>query len=41
MIGTHRFIYSLDTYNDAEPAIRYDAKQVGTTWDQLHQREEA
>jgi alkylhydroperoxidase family enzyme len=41
MIGTHRFIHSLDTYNNAEPAIRYDARQVGTTWDQLHARADA
>jgi len=36
MIGTHRFIHTLDPYGDAPPVIRYDPAQVGVTWDELH-----
>jgi alkylhydroperoxidase family enzyme len=36
MIGTHRFIHTLDPYGDAPPVIRYDPEQVGVTWSDLH-----
>jgi hypothetical protein len=36
MIGTHRFLHTLDVYGDAEPVIRYDPEQVGVTWANLH-----
>ncbi len=41
MIGTHRFFHTLDTYGDADPAIAYDARQVGKAWNELHERQEA
>ena len=31
MIGTHRFIHTLDPYGDGPPVIRYDRTQVGVT----------
>ena len=36
MIGTHRFIHTLDPYGDTTPVIRYDPAQVGVTWAELH-----
>ena len=36
MIGTHRFIHTLDPYGDTKPVISYDPAQVGVTWDELH-----
>lgn len=36
MIGTHRFIHTLDPLGDQEPVVKYDPAQVGTTWDELH-----
>jgi alkylhydroperoxidase family enzyme len=39
MIGTHRFIHTLDPYGDAPPVIRYDPAQVGVTWAELHNDE--
>jgi len=36
MIGTHRFIHTLDPYGDAPPVIRYDPAQVGVSWADLH-----
>jgi hypothetical protein len=36
MIGTHRFMHTMDVFGDSEPAIRYDARQVGVTWAELH-----
>src|ERR1700761_8175112 len=36
MIGTHRFIHSLDPYGSSAPVIRYDPAQVGVTWTELH-----
>lgn len=36
MIGTHRFIHTLDPYGDAPPVIRYDPAQVAVTWAELH-----
>jgi hypothetical protein len=38
MIGTHRFIHTLDVYGDGEPALRYDPGQVGVTWEQVHRQ---
>lgn len=32
MIGTHRFIHTLDPYGEAPPAISYDPVQVGVNW---------
>ena len=40
MIGTHRFLHTLDilgdTTGECEPVIPYSPEQVGTTWAQLH-----
>jgi alkylhydroperoxidase family enzyme len=36
MIGTHRFIHTLDPYGDEPPVIRYDPAQVGVSWADLH-----
>ena len=36
MIGTHRFIHTLDPYGDSPPVISYDPAQVGVTWSELH-----
>lgn len=36
MIGTHRFIHTLDPYGDAPPVIRFDAAQVGVEWARLN-----
>lgn len=36
MIGSHRFIHTLDPYGDTEPVIRYDPGEVGVTWDEAH-----
>ena len=36
MIGTHRFIHTLDPYGDAPPVISYDPAQMGVTWQELH-----
>jgi len=36
MIGTHRFIHSLDPYGESDPVIRFDPAQVGVAWDELH-----
>jgi hypothetical protein len=35
MIGTHRFIHTLDTYGDSPPVIRFDPTQVGVSWAEL------
>lgn len=40
-IGTHRFLHTLDPYGAADPVIRYDRRQVGVTWAQLHKEEMA
>jgi hypothetical protein len=34
MIGTHRFIHTLDPLGEQEPVIRYEPSQVGVTWDE-------
>jgi hypothetical protein len=36
MIGTHRFMHTLNIYGDSEPVIRYDPTEVGVTWTQRH-----
>lgn len=35
MIGTHRFMHTLDIYGDADPVIAYDPRQVGRTWAEI------
>lgn len=39
MIGTHRFIHTLDPYGDSAPVIAFDPAQVGVTWSELHGQE--
>lgn len=41
MIGSHRFIHTLDPYGDSTPVIAYDPAQVGVSWDELHGGAEA
>jgi hypothetical protein len=36
MIGTHRFMHTLNIYGDAAAVIPYDPSQVGITWTQRH-----
>jgi hypothetical protein len=36
MIGSHRFIHTLDPNGHSEPVLRYDAAQVGVSWAELH-----
>ena len=36
MIGTHRFIHTLDPYGQAPPVIQYDPAQVGVSWAELN-----
>jgi alkylhydroperoxidase family enzyme len=36
MIGTHRFMHTLDIFGDGNPVIRYDPSQVGVTWAEMH-----
>jgi hypothetical protein len=36
MIGTHRFIHTLDPYGASPPVIRFDPAQVGVSWAELH-----
>jgi alkylhydroperoxidase family enzyme len=36
MIGTHRFIHTLDPYGDTPPLIAFDPAQVGVSWAELH-----
>lgn len=36
MIGTHRFIHTLDPYGDSPPVIPFDPTQVGVSWADLH-----
>lgn len=40
MIGTHRFIHTLDPYGAAPPVIPYDPAQVGVTWAELREGKE-
>lgn len=37
MIGTHRFMHTLDVYGDGDPVIGYDPRQVGRTWAQVRE----
>jgi alkylhydroperoxidase family enzyme len=39
MIGSHRFIHTLDPYGDAPPVIAYDPSQTGVTWTERSQHE--
>ena len=36
MIGTHRFIHTLDPYGETTPVIPYDQAQVGVSWAALN-----
>jgi alkylhydroperoxidase family enzyme len=36
MIGTHRFMHTLNVYGDSDSVIAYDPGQVGRTWAQVH-----
>ena len=36
MIGTHRFLHTLDVFGEDEPVIEYAPEQVGVSWTQLH-----
>jgi hypothetical protein len=38
MIGTHRFMHTMDVFGDSDPVIRYDAGQVGVTWAEVQAR---
>jgi alkylhydroperoxidase family enzyme len=40
MIGTHRFLHTLDVFGDGDPVIAYAPEQVGSTWATLHPRSE-
>jgi len=35
MIGTHRFLHTLNVFGDSDPVIPYAPEQVGSTWAQL------
>ena len=35
-MGMHRFLHTLDFYSDREPVIKYDPRQRGVTWRELH-----
>jgi hypothetical protein len=41
MIGTHRFMHTMDIFGTCEPAIRYDERQVGATWAEVQAVAEA
>jgi alkylhydroperoxidase family enzyme len=36
MIGTHRFLHTLDVFGESDPVIPYAPEQAGTTWAELH-----
>jgi alkylhydroperoxidase family enzyme len=36
MIGSHRFIHTLNVFGDGDPVIPYAPEQVGATWAELH-----
>jgi alkylhydroperoxidase family enzyme len=40
MIGSHRFIHTLDPYGEGKPVIAFDRAQMGATWRDLHGDEE-
>jgi alkylhydroperoxidase family enzyme len=35
MIGTHRFLHTIDVFGDSDPVIPYAEEQVGATWAEL------
>jgi alkylhydroperoxidase family enzyme len=37
MIGTHRFMHTLNIHGDTDPVIGYDPGQVGRTWQQVQE----
>lgn len=39
MIGTHRFLHTLDVFGESAPVIPYAAQQVGTAWADLHEEQ--
>ena len=39
MIGMHRFMHTLDLFNEGDPVIDYDPAQIGKTWSELHGHE--
>ncbi len=41
MIGTHRFLHTLDVFGDEAPVIPYAPEQVGVAWADLHPAAEA
>jgi alkylhydroperoxidase family enzyme len=41
MIGTHRFLHTMDVFGDSDPVVPYAPEQVGVTWAELHGRDEA
>jgi alkylhydroperoxidase family enzyme len=41
MIGTHRFLHTLDVFGDSDPIIAYAPEQVGVGWAELHPDVEA
>ena len=36
MIGSHRFIHTLDPYGESAPVIRFDPAEMGVTWAERH-----
>jgi hypothetical protein len=36
MIGSHRFLHTLDVFGDSDPIIPYSPEQVGKTWAAVH-----
>ena len=40
MIGTHRFLHTLDVFGEREPVIAYAPGQVGVAWADLHEKEQ-
>jgi hypothetical protein len=36
MIGTHRFLHTLDVFGACEPVIAFAPEQVGASWAELH-----
>lgn len=37
MIGTHRFLHTLDVFGETDPVIRYAPEAVGARWADLHE----
>ncbi|MGO8861307.1 MAG: carboxymuconolactone decarboxylase family protein [Acidimicrobiales bacterium] len=36
MIGSHRFLHTLDVFGESDPVIPYAREQVGAAWAELH-----